>query len=124
MLNLRLLKVNIHMEYLIICLAVIEFAYCNQVELDVNLALDVLKLSHKYKFSSLKQICSEYLSGKLSIENYVDIASASEEYQAPVLEDAVLEFVAKNLKSIEQKREYPNLSKEMFWKIILKLGKK
>ena len=105
-------------------IAVLEFAYCNEVELDVELALDLLKVSHKYSFVSLKQICSEYLSKKLGIENYVSIASASEEYQAPILENAVLEFVAKNLNLIEQKKDYPTLSKEMFWKIILKLGKK
>lgn len=90
----------------------------------MDLGLDLLKAAHKYSFTSLKQICSEYLSKKLGIDNYVTIASVSEEYQAPILENAVLEYVAKNLNLIEQKKEYPALSKEMFWKIILKLGKK
>ena len=98
--------------------------YCNEVELYESLAKDLLEISDKYSLSDLKTICEEYLVPRIKLENFVEMSRAAEMFDAQVLKDAVVEFATKNIKSLEQRGDYNEISKSMLWNIILKFGLK
>jgi len=94
------------------------------VELYESLAKDLLEISDKYSLSDLKTICEEYLVPRIKLENFVEMSRAAEMFDAQVLKDAVVEFATKNIKSLEQRSDYIEISKSMLWNIILKFGLK
>lgn len=104
--------------------ALLEFIYCNEVKLNQNLALELLEACDKYSFSELKKVCESFLVLQLSLENYVQLANASEKYGADGLREKVMEFVIKNKGEIQKKEMAGKLSTELLWEIIFKMNNK
>ena len=104
-------------------LAVLDYIYSNKVELTQNLACDLLKLADKWSFLPLKNECEAFLSQHLTQENFKDIAAITKQVEAPNLENAIIEFVVKNVKVTKETRALTGLPKQLYVKIIANILK-
>jgi len=89
----------------------LEYLYCDIVDLDEETAVDLLKLSNEYSVVSLKSFCEEFLVKKLSKENIIKYAKLAQTYTAPELRDAVLRCVNMHKDLLSESGEMLSLPK-------------
>jgi len=91
--------------------ALLEYIYCEETsELDLENAVDLLKLSEEFMFPQLKQYCETLLKDMLKVENVVELANLAETFDAKVLEEKALKFIAKHFESVVQYSDIRKLS--------------
>jgi len=89
----------------------LEYIYCEETSgLDLESAIDLLKLSEEFMFPQLKQHCEKLLQDKLKVENVVELANLAETFDAKVLEEKTLKFIAENFESVVQYSDIRKLS--------------
>ena len=94
------------------------------VKLNDDLAFDLLELSDKWMFKSLKEKCEKFLSKNLSIENIVDALIIGDRLELATLNKAATKFILKNIGKLKEKGTLSNLPSRIFINIIELLGKK
>jgi len=91
--------------------ALLEYIYCEETTgLDLENAVDLLKLSEEFMFPQLKQYCEKLLQDMLKVENVVELANLAETFDAKELEEKALIFIAKNFESVVQYSDIRKLS--------------
>jgi len=88
----------------------LEFLYSDHVELDNNLALDLLQQADKYSIGELKNACEKHLVANIEQENYVALGQIAELIGAVSLREAVVAFIAKNIKQLKQRKDFNGIS--------------
>ncbi len=78
-----------------------EFLYSDHVELNNELALDLLQQADKYSIGELKEACEKHLIENIEPENYVALGQIAELVGAGTLREAVVSFIAKNMKKLK-----------------------
>jgi len=100
--------------------AFLEYLYSDDVQLNEALALELLQQADKYSVPDLKNSCETYLTGRLSVENYVAISQMAELVEAESLRQAVIAFVAKNIKNLKLRKDFEQLSVNILRESIVK----
>ena len=84
--------------------------YSDHVELDTNLAFDLLQQADKYSIDELRNACEKHLVANIEPENYVALGNIAELIGATALREAVVTFIAKNMKKIKPRKDFNEIS--------------
>ena len=102
----------------------LQYIYCNEVELNEDLALSLISLADEYGLVELKDICGEFLSGDIRWDNAVELANAAEKFEVSILSNAILEYVTSNLSALPDKEDLSALPKSILAEIIVCLNQR
>ncbi len=91
-----------------------EFIYCSEVELNEDLALEVLELSNKIRVEDLAEGCEEFLAKRITEDNYVKLAIISDLLDLALLRKTTMEFIEKNLYKVTKREDIRNLPNNMY----------
>ena len=92
--------------------------YTSRIRLDEELALDLLDATDKYLLDDLKDVCEEYLSENINLDNLVNLANLAENKDLSSLRRAITSFVPKNLKRILENKDLYQLPHNYYWDIL------
>ena len=98
----------------------LEYIYCDFVDLTRDLALDLVLLSDQYSLPGLKEVCEGFLCQCLSIDNFVIIAQISDEAKSSTLTDAIIGFIRENVSSINERDDLFDLPKSILLACLFK----
>jgi len=101
--------------------AFLEFLYSDQIDLDEELAFDLIQQADKYSIPDLKRLCEECLSVYISPDNCARIANLAELLDAASLRDATVAFIAKNIKELKERSDFAEISNNMLKDVIIKI---
>ena len=97
-----------------------EFLYTDHIELNLELAKELLTQADKYSIPKLKELCEEYLSGQFKEDNYVALANLSELVESNTLREAAKSYIAKNIKKLKTRKDFEEISIDMLRDSIVK----
>jgi len=117
---LKVLKVNNTI------IAILEYIYCDKINLTESLAIELIILADMYFLPNLKADCENYLSAKLTVENFVKVMKVAETADSEKLEKKVVSFLTSNIEKVKQEVDIHMIPPELFIKAVLELksGKK
>ena len=118
--NLRFSRVLFERElfYSSDAIAILQYIYCNEVELDEQLALDLIPVVDEYVMKGLKGLCEKYLCKQLRKDNVVDMLIVADRHEIEELEKVCFKFILKNLDNIDENEEMMKLSKSLFIELL------
>ncbi len=87
-----------------------EFLYSEDTRLNDKMAIELLQQADKYSIPDLKKICESYLMENLKPENYVWVGQMAELLDIGSLREAVVGYIAKNIKTLRQEKEFEEIS--------------
>lgn len=96
MLQLLLLKVYSQNLNIDVHIALLKFLYCEDVQLNYGLAIELLGLAEKYGVNHLKELCEGFLAETLTKENVSELSNVAECFEANNLKNYILKFNKKN----------------------------
>jgi len=102
----------------------IEFIYCDELELSESLAFDLLELTNKYAYSDLRDLCVEFLSKYLTLDNLIAIANLSETLELPTLQKATSNFAMLNYDYLEKEQLLYDLPKPILVELLQKMKRR
>ena len=105
-------------------LALLEFIYCDEIELNEKLALDLFKLCDKYSLADLKGICEKFLSKCITLDNFVEVINVAEKFGGSELQDKAIEYGIEHLEVLEEKGSLYEISSRMLVKLACRTKKK
>ena len=89
----------------------LEYLYSGHVEIDDTIALELLQQANKYSIpDELKTACEKHLIKNIEPENYVALGKLAESVGATSLRDAVVVFIARNMKKIKPRKDFNDIS--------------
>ena len=95
--------------------------YSDHVEIDDTIALELLQRAEKYSINGeLKIACEKNLLKSIEPENYVTLGKFAESVGATSLRDAVVVFIAKNMKKIKSRKDFNDISEALLRDSIVK----
>jgi len=103
--------------------AVLQYIYCNELELDEQLALDLIPVVDEYLMTELKGFCEKYLCKQLRKDNVVDMLIVADRHEIEELKKACFRFISKHIKNIEDNEEMKKLSKSLFTELLKSTAK-
>ncbi|RWS28530.1 speckle-type POZ protein-like protein [Leptotrombidium deliense] len=80
--------------------SMIKFMYCHEVDNIKDLVFDLLLLSDKYNVKKLKMLCENYISSKISVDNFFNIYKTATYNNTPILKQNLRDFLFKNYESL------------------------
>ncbi|KAG8195422.1 hypothetical protein JTE90_013879 [Oedothorax gibbosus] len=90
----------------------LDYIYCGQVEdLTPEVALQLYSAAEKYNLQDLKDICAEYLSTNLSVDNFCDVLILAKLHNGEGLMKATKVFFRVNTAVIKKNEKWISLSK-------------
>ena len=95
-----------------------QYIYCNEVELDEQLALDLIPTVDEYVMKGLKGLCEKYLCKQLRKDNVIDILIVADRHEIDELKKACFKLILKNLGNIDDHEETMKLSKSLFFELL------
>ena len=98
-----------------------EYLYSDDIDLDLNLAQDLLTQADKYSVPELKTLCEKFLIANISADNYMLLANLSELLEANTLRDAVRDYIAKNIKILKPRKDFEEISMDMLRDVLVKV---
>jgi len=75
-----------------ISIALIEYIYCEKIEISDKIAADLLKLSNKYLLPSLTRKCGKCLAKTISQDNFLELARLAESFEEKYLQAYLLNY--------------------------------
>jgi len=96
----------------------LQYIYCNEIELDEELALDLIPVVDEYLMKGLKGLCEKYLCKQLRKDNVIDMLIVADRHEIEDLKKACFRFVLKNLGNIDENEELMKLSKPLFLELL------
>ena len=109
---------------MIVFLGILEYIYSDKLELNEELAMDLLGISDQYLLKDLRKACEEYLVGCLRVEILAKRIEEAEIFGAGILKEGILEFIVENLEEVDQYSERDEIPKEIIMEVIMSLYKK
>ena len=92
------------------------------MEIDDIIALELLQQANKYSIEGeLKDTCEKHLVKNIEPENYVAFGKLAELVGATSLRDAVVLFIARNMKKIKPRKDFNEISDALLRDSIVKL---
>ncbi len=101
-----------------IIIALLQYIYCNELELDEQSALDLIPTVDEYVMKGLKGLCEKYLCKQLRKDNVIDMLIVADRHEIDELKKACFKFILKNLGNIDENEEMNKLSKSLFIELL------
>jgi len=98
--------------------ALLQYVYCNEIELDEQLALDLIPIVDEYLMKGLKGLVEKYLCKQLRKDNAVDMLIVADRHEIEELKKACFRYILKNLGNIDENEEMMKLSKSLFIELL------
>ncbi len=99
-------------------IAILQYIYCNEVELNEKLALDLIPTVDEFVMKGLKGLCEKYLCKKLRKDNVIDILIVADRHEIEELKKACFKFILNNLDNIDENEEINRLSKSLLIELL------
>jgi len=107
-------KISIPNMKSLIFKAILQYIYCNELELDEQLALDLIPVVDEYLMKELKGICEKYLCKQLRKDNVVELLIVADRHELEDLKKACFKFIIKKMNKIDEDEEMKKFSKPLF----------
>ena len=102
-------------------IALLEYLYSDHTNIDETIALELLQQADKYSIpNELKIVCEKHVTKNIEAENYVAIGKLAESVHATSLRDAVVAFIARNMKKIKPRKDFNDISDALLRDSIVK----
>lgn len=98
-------------------LALLEYIYCGSVEINEDIAWDVLQEADKYSLPGLKVICEDFLASQITVENVVHTINMAEKFEANNLRNSALKYVVRNIDKVFKEADIHQINKETLLEI-------
>jgi len=98
--------------------ALLQYIYCNEIELHEQLALDLIPVVDEYLMKGLKGLVEKYLCKQLRKDNAVDMLIVADRHEIEELKKACFRYILKNLGNIDENEEMMKLSKLLFIELL------
>jgi len=102
----------------------LEYIYEGKVELNEELAVDLLGISDQYLLKNLRKTCESYLVNCLKNETLAKRIEQAEHFGAEILKEGVLRFLMENLEEVSKYSGRDEIPKEVLLEVILGLQQK
>ncbi|KAG8177251.1 hypothetical protein JTE90_028207 [Oedothorax gibbosus] len=90
----------------------LHYIYCGEVEgLTSEISIQLYSAAEKYNLQDLKDICVEYLSNNISVDNFCDVLALGALHNVPELMTATRNFFGANAAVIKETEKWPIISK-------------
>lgn len=99
-------------------LAFLTYVYTEQIDMDVNGALDLLSLANLYQFDELKKDLTYIIERYMGVDNCCTIYQHAHHNCAPDLEHLCLQFISKNLDVVQKSLDWKNLDNDLISNIL------
>lgn len=99
-------------------LALLEYLYTDNVNLNDHLALELLVAADKYVLSRLKTLCEQFISQRLSVKNIIDVINIADRHDATYLKESSINFMMSNKEIILEKQDISKLSKNILVELV------
>jgi len=96
----------------------LQYIYCEDFEIGMDVAVDLFKLSHEYNLKKLNKDCEKALRKNITVENVMNNISLAEKYEAEKLRNACLFFITTNLKEAFRTQNMRDLENETLLDLI------
>ena len=100
-----------------------KYLYLQSIEVDVEIALELMVISDKYLEVELVKLCEEVLLGNIDLRNCVGTLQKADALGFEKLRETSFEFVIKNIKLIDIE-SLEKLNKELLKEIFVEIVKK
>ena len=92
--NMKFITVNIPFGHFWKAnLELIEYIYCEEIDINNGIAVDLLKLAHEYSLPSLIGRCGKCLAETIQNDNFLELASLADLYQAEELQTDLFNYL-------------------------------
>jgi len=98
--------------------ALLQYIYCNEIDLDEQLALDLIPVVDEYLMKGLKGICEKYLCEQLRKDNVVDMLIVADRHEIEELKKSCFTMIQKNMGNIDESGEFMKLSKTLILELL------
>ena len=99
---------------------VLHYIYLGRIpeEMDLKMIQDVFILSHMWLLTNIQDNCTNIMQKNITIQNFGALLKFAAFYNNVCLEEAVIDFIRRNLPHIYKSEEFPEIDKEQFFKIL------
>ena len=98
----------------------LEYVYCDSMNLDEDVALELLVTLDKYSISKLQARCENFLCGSLTVDNVVKIAKVTESVNNGVLKAAIVQLLRRDVKLLSEKKNILEIPKSILLACLFK----
>ena len=105
-------------------LAMLEYLYCNSVDLNEELAKDLVILANRYAITGLKTLCEDFLCECLTTKNLVEIANLAEEVDSDVIRNAIIKRIRNSTGELNEREDLLDIPKSILFLCLFKAGHK
>jgi len=91
-------------------LALLTFIYSGHLEINGDIAVELMTKANEYSLFTLKTRCERFISKQIDSDNVYDLLGVSEMLDARFLESRCLQFVAMNIQHLKQSESFSSLS--------------
>ena len=97
---------------------VLHYIYlgCIPIETDLKMIPDVFILSHMWLLSDIQDICTNIMVKNITTHNFKEVIFFAKKFNIVYLEEAVIDFISRNLPHIYKLEEFPEIEEETFVK--------
>ena len=99
-------------------LAFLDYVYDGKVEFNEETAMELIAYCKKIEYTSLKGECEKILAESLKIENILIIYETAKVVEAQKLMEAIMSFIKSNIREINMKIGFKNLSKDLLIELL------
>ncbi len=97
--------------------AMLEYIYCNKIEMNEDLALELLEPADKFLLSDLRDGCERFLVQCLNLENFVKIFEMTVDFETDILKEGIGEFIEMNSNALKRREDVKALPEDILVKI-------
>jgi len=97
--------------------AILEYIYCNKIELNEDLALELLEPADRFLLSDLRDGCEKFLVKCLNLENFVKISNMTADFETRYLAEGIFEFISRNSAALKKRDDIKTLSEDILVRI-------
>ena len=102
----------------------LEYLYCNSVNINQDLAKDLVRLAQRYAIVGLKVLCEEFLCEGLATENLVAVANLAEEVKSNVLQKVVVKLMRTHVTEFNAREDLLEIPKSILFRCLFKSDEK
>jgi len=115
-------RIEIENIKLAVCEDLLRYVYCGEAPNINSHAEELFSAANLYQLEELKKLCELKLSSSVDVDHCINLLILGELHQAPILKDAALDFVSKNLQRISDWEpslvSHPNLMAEVLQSVL------
>ncbi|KAJ4756171.1 BTB/POZ domain-containing protein [Rhynchospora pubera] len=90
----------------------VSYLYTAELNLDEDIALDLITLANKYQVVHLKECCERYMACNVTLDNAIVSYAFARLHNAKLLQDAARSLIIENFLTLREGEDYKKLLKQ------------